>query len=173
MWTLWPGTSASCWSAPSADWAAYPVRGSTASRIRRAGPEEVGIVPFNLGAVPQALAAAVLGNEGGIGVRHGCFCAHHCVVRRPNVGESEQRGWRTHGLAGDRTEVHGMVLSSVGRCNDACDIDRWIAALKRVAADDYDGEYRVERSSREYEPVGHVQPLGDFCPWMRRNGDGT
>lgn len=42
--------------------------------------ERVGVIPFNLDGVPHALVAAILGYEGGIGVRNGCFCAHPYVV---------------------------------------------------------------------------------------------
>jgi Aminotransferase class-V len=37
--------------------------------------DRVGVIPFNLDGVPHALVAAILGYEGGIGVRNGCFCA--------------------------------------------------------------------------------------------------
>jgi selenocysteine lyase/cysteine desulfurase len=42
--------------------------------------EGVGVIPFNLTGIPHGLVAAILGCEGGIGVRNGCFCAHPYVV---------------------------------------------------------------------------------------------
>jgi cysteine desulfurase / selenocysteine lyase len=137
----------------------------------RAGRDKVGVVPFNVGDVPHALVAAVLGYEAGIGVRHGCFCAHPYVVRLLGIGEDEQRGWKTRALAGDRTEMPGMVRMSVGCYNDAGDIDRLIDALQRIAAGEYRGDYRVEVSSGEYQPVGHVERLGEYFGWMRDAGD--
>jgi cysteine desulfurase / selenocysteine lyase len=132
----------------------------------RAGREKVGVVPFNLEGVPHALVAAVLGYEGGIGVRHGCFCAHPYVVRLLGIDGDAQRRWKTRALAGDRTEMPGMVRMSLGCYSDTGDIDRLIDMLKRIAARDYRGDYRVETGSGEYAPSGYVEPLGDYFSWM-------
>jgi selenocysteine lyase/cysteine desulfurase len=48
--------------------------------------EKVGVIPFNLAGVSHFLLAAILGYEGGIGVRSGCFCAH--PYRPPLRGSS-------------------------------------------------------------------------------------
>ena len=61
--------------------------------------EKVGAIPFNLEGVSHFLLAAILGYEGGIGVRSGCFCAHPYVVhllqltrpRRPLGGPANGR----------------------------------------------------------------------------------
>ena len=41
--------------------------------------DRLGVIPFNLHSLPHALVAAILGYEGGIGVRSGCFCAQSYV----------------------------------------------------------------------------------------------
>lgn len=126
----------------------------------------MGVVPFNLEGVPHALVAAVLGYEGGIGVRHGCFCAHPYVVRLLGIGLDEQRSWKVRALAGDRTEMPGMVRMSVGCYSDEGDIDRLVDMLKHIAAGDFRGDYRVDVGTGEYEPVDYEEPLEEFFPWM-------
>ena len=39
-------------------------------------PARLGVVPVTLEQYQHALVSAILGYEFGIGVRHGCFCAH-------------------------------------------------------------------------------------------------
>jgi cysteine desulfurase / selenocysteine lyase len=132
----------------------------------RAGRDKVGVVPFNVAGVPHALVAAVLGYEGGIGVRHGCFCAHPYVVRLLGIDADEQLAWKTRALGGDRTAMPGMVRMSLGCYSSKADVDRLIDMLKAIAAHDYHGHYEVERASGEYVPQGYVEPLGDYFPWM-------
>ena len=55
--------------------------------------DRVGVIPFNLGDMPHALVAAILGYEGGIGVRSGCFCAQPYVAHLLGRAESEPDRW--------------------------------------------------------------------------------
>jgi selenocysteine lyase/cysteine desulfurase len=137
----------------------------------RAGRDKVGVVPFNLEGVPHALVASVLGYEGGIGVRHGCFCAHPYVVGLLGIDDEARSDWKTRALAGDRAAMPGMVRMSVGCYNDEGDIDRMVVMLKRIAAGDYRGQYEVEVSSGEYKPTGYHEPLDEFFPWMSGSGE--
>ena len=121
--------------------------------------ERVGVIPFNLEGVSHFLLAAVLGYEGGIGVRSGCFCAHPYVVHLLDLPEEEAAGWREQMLAGDRTQMPGMVRASFGCYNNREDVDRLLEMVERVAAGDYQGDYRVERATGEYVPAGYEEPL--------------
>ena len=132
----------------------------------RAGREKVGVVPFNVSGVPHGLVAAVLGYEGGIGVRHGCFCAHPYVVRLLGINADEQHDWQARALAGDRTEMPGMVRMSLGCYSDRGDVDRLVEMLHRITARQYDGDYRVAPASGEYAPAGYVEPVSEYFPWM-------
>lgn len=124
--------------------------------------ERVGVIPFNLDGVSHFLLAAVLGYEGGIGVRSGCFCAHPYVVHLLDLAEGEAAGWREQMLDGDRRQMPGMVRASFGCYNNREDVDRLLAMVKQVAAGDYAGDYRVERATGEYLPAGYEEPLADY-----------
>jgi hypothetical protein len=86
--------------------------------------EKVGVIPFNLEGVPHALAASVLGYEGGIGVRHGCFCAHPYVVHLLGLNAGETATWRAQMARGDKSDMPGLVRASFGCYNTTDDVDR-------------------------------------------------
>ena len=52
--------------------------------------DRVGVLAFNLSSAPHALVAAILGYEGGIGVRSGCFCAQQYVSLLLGLEPSER-----------------------------------------------------------------------------------
>ncbi|MGD2077796.1 MAG: aminotransferase class V-fold PLP-dependent enzyme [Chloroflexota bacterium] len=121
--------------------------------------EKVGAIPFNLEGVSHFLLAAILGYEGGIGVRSGCFCAHPYVVHLLDLDEVTASTWRQQMLAGDKSNMPGMVRASFGCYNGKDDVDRLVEMVERVARSEYKGNYRVERESGEYVPEGYVDPL--------------
>jgi selenocysteine lyase/cysteine desulfurase len=121
--------------------------------------EKVGAIPFNLEGVSHFLLAAILGYEGGIGVRSGCFCAHPYVVHLLQMGEDEASTWRQQMLQGDKSEMPGMVRASFGCYNETEDVDRLLEMVERVARGDYHGDYRLIRSTGEYIPAGYEDPL--------------
>jgi selenocysteine lyase/cysteine desulfurase len=127
----------------------------------RAG-EKVGVIPFNLEGKSHFLVAAILGYEGGIGVRSGCFCAHPYVVHLLALSEGEQEEWRRQMLSGDKSNMPGMLRISFGCYNTIDDIDRLVEMLQRIARDEYSGDYRVEKQSGVYLPVGFEEPLDEF-----------
>jgi selenocysteine lyase/cysteine desulfurase len=124
--------------------------------------EKVGVIPFNLDGKNHYLVAAILGYEAGIGVRSGCFCAHPYVVHLLGLSEEEQQKWRRQMLAGDKSEMPGMLRVSFGCYNNTDDIDRLVEMVERITRDDYQGDYRVEKRSGVYLPVGFDEPLDEF-----------
>jgi selenocysteine lyase/cysteine desulfurase len=124
--------------------------------------EKVGVIPFNLEGVSHFLLSAILGYEGGIGVRSGCFCAHPYVVHLLGLSDAESHAWRDQMLGGDKSYMPGMVRLSFGCYNDFSDVDRLVEMLARIAAGDYQGEYHLDRSTGEYRPVGYEEPLADY-----------
>src|SRR5439155_21351853 len=54
----------------------------------RAHPR-IGVLTFTLPGYPDGLLATILSAEHGIGVRHGCFCAHPLMVRLLGIGATE------------------------------------------------------------------------------------
>jgi selenocysteine lyase/cysteine desulfurase len=113
--------------------------------------DKVGTIPFNVGHVPHALVGAILGYEGGIGVRHGCFCAHPYVVHLLRLSEADAATWRAQVARGDHSNMPGMVRASFGCYNTIEDVNRLAEMLERIARGDYQGRYR-QLTSGEYVP---------------------
>jgi len=128
--------------------------------------ERVGVIPFSLQGISHFLVAAILGYEGGIGVRSGCFCAHPYVVHLLQLNAEEAVSWRTQLLAGDRSNMPGMVRMSLGCYNTAADVERLAEMLERIARADYLGDYRLDSSSGEYTPAGYEDPLAEYLPFV-------
>ncbi|MFC2138254.1 aminotransferase class V-fold PLP-dependent enzyme [Bacteroidota bacterium] len=95
-----------------------------------------GIVIFSLKKVPHNLVAKELAENGGIGVRTGCFCAHLIVKHLMKI----------HPLRGFAAEVFlklfpelptsilpGVVRISIGLENDEQDIDHFLEILREIA----------------------------------------
>jgi cysteine desulfurase/selenocysteine lyase len=114
--------------------------------------EKVGAIPLNLEGISHFLVAAVLGYEGGIGVRSGCFCAQPYVI---HLLQLSGREWRDQILRGDRSNMPGMIRASFGCYNNKEDIDRLVSMLDRVARGDYLGKYELDVTSGEYNPTGY------------------
>lgn len=124
--------------------------------------EKVGVIPFNVDGMSQFLVASILGYEGGIGVRSGCFCAHPYVVHLLGLSEEEQGMWRQRFLDGDKSSIPGMVRMSFGCYNDKGDVDRLVEMLHGIVRGDYKGDYEVEASTGGYIPKGYEEPLKDY-----------
>ncbi|MDZ7386559.1 MAG: aminotransferase class V-fold PLP-dependent enzyme [candidate division KSB1 bacterium] len=120
--------------------------------------ERVGVIPFNIEGVHHALVAAVLGYEGGIGVRNGCFCAHPYVVHLLGLSRAEAEGWRLKVLSGDRSTLPGMVRASFGCYTCKEDIDRWIEMVERIVHRDF-ARYELNPGTGEYSPLGFKDPI--------------
>jgi len=119
----------------------------------RRARDKVGVIPFNLGDLPHALVAAILGYEGGIGVRNGCFCAHPYVVHLLGLSPQATTQWRARIANGDLSDMPGLVRASFGCYNTTADIDRLAEMLERIVRHDYAGTYR-QIPSGEYVPEG-------------------
>lgn len=127
----------------------------------RAG-EKVGVIPFNLAGASHFLVAAILGYEGGIGVRSGCFCAHPYVVHLLHLNAGEAATWREQMLSGNKSHMPGMVRVSFGCYSNAGDVDRLVAMLDRIRRHDYQGDYRLLPHTGEYLPANFREPLQDY-----------
>jgi selenocysteine lyase/cysteine desulfurase len=114
--------------------------------------ERLGVIPFQLEGVSHFLAAAVLGHEFGIGVRSGCFCAHPYILHLLGLSVAEADAVRERMLAGDRSDMPGLIRASFGLYNLVEEIDILIEALTHISRGNYRGKYMQDRASGEYEP---------------------
>jgi selenocysteine lyase/cysteine desulfurase len=123
-------------------------------RLLGAGFDDVlPVGTFVVDDVPHALVAARLSAEHGIGVRHGCFCAHPYLLRLLGLTDAETARYRDAVLRGDRRHIPGAVRASAGLSTTAADIDRFLAAVAPIAAG--------EPSPVTYDQDEHT---GDFWP---------
>ena len=128
--------------------------------------ERVGVISFNLGSANHALVAAVLGYEGGIGVRSGCFCAQPYVASLLREAETEKAQWGRDPLAGDNSGKPGMVRISFGAYNSFDDVDALVEMLRRITRNEYRGRYYPIPESGEYAPAGHRDSMADYFDYL-------
>ena len=121
--------------------------------------DRVGVVPFNLDGVPHALVAAILGYEGGIGVRNGCFCAQPYVAHLLGVSNREAARLAQQSLMGDRSGRPGMVRISLAAYNTSEDLDALVEMLIRITEGRYHGAYRQVPESGDYVPAPAITVL--------------
>jgi cysteine desulfurase / selenocysteine lyase len=114
----------------------------------------LGVIPFNLNSVPQALVASILGTEFGIGVRHGCFCAHPYVTCLLGMDSAQRQDVQKQIQLGDRHQMSGMVRISFGMYNNQSDVDALVAALGKISIGAYQGNYLQDRASGEFHAQG-------------------
>jgi len=90
------------------------------------------VASFLVDGMPHGLVAARLACEYGIGVRHGCFCAHPYLMRV--LGYRDMARTRARVLAGDRTAIPGAVRASVSLGSTVADVDALLDAVRELAA---------------------------------------
>ncbi len=128
-------------------------------RVWAADHPRVGLLTFNLREVPYDLLAAVLSAEHGIGIRHGCFCAHPLMVRLLRVEDAEMHRLMDETRAGHHERLPGAARMSLGLGSTRADIDALADALGQIAAEGPQWTYAVNDRSDEYEPDPDPRPL--------------
>jgi selenocysteine lyase/cysteine desulfurase len=116
--------------------------------------DRLGVIPIQIEKVPHFLAAAILGHEFGIGVRSGCFCAHPYILHLLGLSNEEALKVRQRMLAGDRSDMPGLIRASFGLYNTIEDVDTLMDAIHRIAKGDYQGKYIQDKATGEYSPIG-------------------
>jgi cysteine desulfurase/selenocysteine lyase len=120
--------------------------------ISREINSRLGVLSFELENIPCGKVAAILGFEGAIGVRHGCFCAHPYVVRLLKIPSYQIDVLKDQVRKGDKSQVPGIVRISLGCYNTKEEIDYLATVLTRIGNKDYIGEYLVDKHTGVYYP---------------------
>ncbi|MGH2427500.1 MAG: aminotransferase class V-fold PLP-dependent enzyme [Candidatus Limnocylindria bacterium] len=128
-------------------------------RVWAADHPRVGLLTFNLGETPYDLLAAVLSAEHGIGIRHGCFCAHPLMMRLLQVDDPEADRLIAATKQGGHPRLPGAARMSLGIGSTKADIDALADALSAIAAEGPQWTYRVSDATAEYEPDPDPRPL--------------
>ena len=116
--------------------------------------DRLGVFAFNFKGMHHALVSAILSYEGGIGVRHGCFCAHPYVKALLGIGPEETEKYISQIKNNNRAKLPGAVRVSFGFYNNYEEIDYLIEWLKKISAGKYKGEYILDKTWGTYTPRG-------------------
>ena len=128
--------------------------------------DKVGVITFNIEGMHHALAAAILGIEGGIGVRNGCFCAHPYVKELLKMTPDEDRQLTEEVLSGDKSRMPGMVRASLGCYNTEDDIDALVDMLDRVVHRRFSGRYVQSKTTGAFHAEGFDVALRKYFPFV-------
>ncbi|MBO0692459.1 MAG: aminotransferase class V-fold PLP-dependent enzyme [Acidimicrobiaceae bacterium] len=121
------------------------------------GVETLPLASFTVEGVHHALVAARLSAEYGIGVRHGCFCAHPYLMRLLGMSPEEIAAYQRALRAGDRRNTPGASRASAGIDTSEADIDRFLAAVAAIAsADPPPLAYEQDPATGDYWPESEV-----------------
>jgi selenocysteine lyase/cysteine desulfurase len=127
--------------------------------VRLLGPEApeptLPLATFNIDGMHHALVAARLSAEYGIGVRHGCFCAHPYLLRLLDLSPEQVADYRAAVLRHDRREMPGAVRASGGLSTSVADVERLLAAVAEIAGGrPAPVAYRQDPSTGDFWPEG-------------------
>ena len=128
-------------------------------RVWPAEHPRVGLLTFNMRGVPYDLLAAVLSAEYGIGIRHGCFCAHPLMMRLLRVDDAEAHRLIDETKAGHHERFPGAARMSLGLASTKADVQLLADALRAIAADGPRWTYAVDGETDQYEPSPDPRPL--------------
>jgi len=135
------------------------------------GGDRLAVAAFTVDGMHHALVAARLSAEFGVGVRHGCFCAHPYLIRLLDVGSAGLAAARAAVRRGDRSGIPGAVRASCGLGTSGEDVDALLDALRALAAGSpAPVTYVQDRVTGDYWPEGDApgwttadRPAGAAC----------
>ena len=135
------------------------IDGITAYHLWEGDSPRLGIITFNMAGRWHSELAAILSAEYGIGVRHGCFCAHPLLLHLLGVSEDNAHAVRREIIKGDRSTVPGAVRISIGVGMGQSDVDAVCDALASVAAHGPRWKYSLDRATGGYTPDPETRPM--------------
>ncbi len=111
----------------------FGVQGTASAYFAEKGP----VIAFSLPGVPHNLAVRELAEEGAIGVRDGCFCAHLLGKQLMHIHPLRERLADLFTLlfpVSGSPILPGMIRVSIGLENDEEDIDHFLNMLRIINA---------------------------------------
>ena len=111
------------------------------------------VAAFTVEGVHYALVAARLSAEWGIGVRHGCFCAHPYLHRLLGLGPDAVAAAKHQAANGDKRGFPGAVRASCGLATTSADVAALLEAVAELAGGAPPPvRYLQDRASGDYLP---------------------
>lgn len=137
--------------------------------------DRLGVCTFTITGMEHALVAAVLSAEHGIGVRHGCFCAHPYITHLLGIDEVERDRIGTRLRRGEHHAIPGAVRASFGLGTQLAHVDRLVDALGDVIRSGPRSEYREDPETGDWYPVDdqRIFPRLDGLPDLESVASGV
>ena len=107
----------------------YGIKDPDSPRFAQKG----GVIVFSMKDVMPNLVANELAEQGGIGVRYGCHCAHLLIKSLLNVGPLLERFQGLMLTVLPQISLPGLTRMSLGIENDEADVDKLIEVLGKIA----------------------------------------
>jgi selenocysteine lyase/cysteine desulfurase len=126
--------------------------------------DRIGLVTFNLANVGYAELAAILSAEFGIGVRHGCFCAHPLMACLLGISDDMMRTIGNDLHTSKSLYVPGAVRVSLSVGSSLEDIIRLLNALHIIADGGSKWKYLTTSDGKDCIPLsdGRSLPTSPF-----------
>lgn len=124
----------------------------------------IAVLPFSLTSVPYAQLAAVLSAEYGIGLRHGCFCAHPLMANLLAIDPVQRADLTRRISRGEPVAKPGAVRASLGLGTTVTDIDYLTDALTSLVIDGPQWSYRSTPDGTDCWPEPDPRPRWSGCP---------
>jgi selenocysteine lyase/cysteine desulfurase len=118
----------------------------------------IGVLTFSLRGLGYAQLAAALSAEHGIGVRHGCFCAHPLITELLDIDDHAIADIRSALHAGRTHAMPGAVRMSIGLGTTSADIDRLVDALEDITVSGPRWTYRTSPDGKDCWPDPDPRP---------------
>jgi selenocysteine lyase/cysteine desulfurase len=118
----------------------------------------IAVLPFTLTSVSYAQLAAVLSAEYGIGLRHGCFCAHPLMAHLLGIDPAQAADLGQRISRGAPLAMPGAVRASMGLGTTTGDIDHLFDALTAVVLDGPRWSYRTSPDASDCWPDPDPRP---------------
>lgn len=132
-------------------------------RLWAAPHPRIGVLTFSLRGLGYAQLAAALSAEHGIGVRHGCFCAHPLISDLLGIDEHAIAGISAALRTGRSIAMPGAVRLSIGLGTTSSDIERLVGALQRLAVSGPQWTYRTSPDGKDCSPDPDPRPRPELA----------
>ena len=113
---------------------------------------QVAVLAFDSTRVAHGLLAAALGHEWGIGVRHGCFCAHPYIAGLLGLSPAAIAEMKSDALRNDRSRFPGLVRLSFAAYNTIEEAEYAAEAVEAILTEGPRARYALDRTTGEYLP---------------------
>lgn len=113
-----------------------------------------GVIPILSEKHDHGLLASILGYEWGIGVRHGCFCAHSYISHLFELSPEDLKQYLKQVRKGNLADLPGLVRISFGIYNTIEEVEYLGFALNEIMKNGPRFKYIINHKEGEYYPEG-------------------